>query len=45
MKAQALRQNVMRMLMVLSITVRPNLRKRTGGADAHAEGMDAVSYS
>jgi len=42
MKAQALRQNVMRMLMVLSITVRQNLRKRTGGADAHAEGMDAV---
>jgi len=41
-KAKALRQNMMRMLMVLSICVRQNLRKRSGGADAHQENLDMV---
>eukprot|EP00658_Telonema_sp_P-2_P015190 TRINITY_DN15833_c0_g1_i7.p1 TRINITY_DN15833_c0_g1~~TRINITY_DN15833_c0_g1_i7.p1 ORF type:complete len:393 (+),score=66.01 TRINITY_DN15833_c0_g1_i7:174-1352(+) len=42
-KSGWLRQNTMRMLMVLSICVRQNLRKRSVGAAAHQDNLDMVS--
>ena len=37
-----MRQNILRMLMVLAVAVRQNLRKRTGGAEAHDQGLKMV---
>lgn len=41
-KSDALRRNMLRMLMALAIATRQNLRKRTGGDIAHREGLAAV---
>lgn len=42
-KSKALRQNMMRMLMVLSISVRQNLRKRSAGKHALERNLEQVS--